>query len=621
MKKLYILFILMLTVTITVSAQNKQTKRADKFFSELRYVDAAEEYEKLLKKGERTQHVYTNLANAYYYNSDFKSAEPHYARAIKTNPEPETLFRYAQTLKSNGKYDTSNTIMSQFAAAKPQDQRAKAFLANPNYINEILAMEPDYTASALSINGESSDFASLKIGDKMYFSSSRNNERKKYGWNQQPYLDIYEVEIQENDSLGEPVLLTGDVNTKFHEGTLDITPDGRYMFFTRVDYFDGDFEKAADGQSKLNIYRALNSANQWRDIKTTELDSKEYSVGHPSISKDGKLIYFASEAPGGEGESDIYKADLIDGIIYNPVNLGNVINTAGKDSFPYIADDGTLYFSSNGHLGIGGMDVFKYKDGVVTNMGSPINSSLDDFAFSYNGETGKGYVSSNRAGGKGSDDVYNIIRIEISEVAVTVQAINATTGMPVPGAILSLADADGNSMPSQTADADGKAVFITEANLELMARGAKDEYESGEAALTVAEEETAMVQVTLTPIVKELPKIVLNNILFDYDKADIRPDAALELDKIVDLLNTYPNMQLHAETYADVRGSDSYNVELTDRRAKSILVYLESKGIDASRLTGEGMGEVNSVFDCANNNCTEEQYQASRRSEFTFKLK
>lgn len=620
MKKLYTIFILLLAVTVTVNAQNKQTQKADKFYSQLRYVDAAEAYEKLLEKGERTQHVYTNLANAYYYNSNFKSAEANYARAIKDNPEPETLFRYAQSLKSNGKYDEARLIMSQFAAAKPNDTRAKAFLANPNYIKELLAREQKYAAVPFNINTESSDFASLKIGDRVYFSSSRNAQRKKYGWNQEPYLDIYEVEIMENDSLGEPKLLEGDVNTKYHEGTLDITPDGRYMFFTRVDYFDGDFEKASDGQSKLNIYRALNSANVWRDIQTTELDSKEYSVAHPSISKDGKVIYFASEAPGGEGESDIYKADLVDGIIYNPENLGPEVNTAGKDSFPFIADDGTLYFSSNGHLGIGGMDVFMYKNGKVTNLGKPINSSLDDFAFSLDRITGKGYVSSNREGGKGGDDVYVIELIDI-EVAVTVQAIDAQTGMPIEGAILSLEDIDGNSMPSMTADADGKAVFTTDTDISLIARGVKEKYESGMKAFDVAQEETAMVQIMLTPIVTELPKIVLNNILFDYDKSDIRPDAALELDNIVELLNNYPNMQLNAATYADVRGSDEYNLKLTDRRAKSIIAYLTSKGIDASRLSGVGKGEEDSVFDCENNDCTEEQYQASRRSEFTFKLK
>jgi outer membrane protein OmpA-like peptidoglycan-associated protein/YHS domain-containing protein len=621
MKKLYTLFILLLTVTVTVNAQNKETKKADKFYSDLRYVYAAEAYEKLLEKGERTQHVYTNLANSYYYNSNFKSAEANYARAIKDNPQPEVLYRYAQTLKSNGKYDQSNTIMSQFAVAKPDDNRSRDFLANPNYINDILAMEAGYTATPFNINTESSDFASLRVGNRIYFSSSRNAERKKYGWNQEPYLDIYEVEVMENDSLSDPKLLEGDVNTKYHEGTLDITPDGRYMFFTRVDYFDGDFEKAEDGQSKLNIYRALNSANVWRDIQTTELDSKEYSVGHPSISKDGKTIYFASEIPGGEGESDIYRADLVDGLIYNPENLGPDVNTAGKDSFPYIADDGTLYFSSNGHLGIGGMDVFMYKNGKVTNMGAPINSSLDDFAFSYESENGRGFVSSNREGGKGNDDVYTIELIKIEEIEVTVVAIDANTNMPIEGAIVSLNDADGNSMPSQTTDADGKAVFITGYNLDLMARGVKENYESGEAALTVTDEETAIVEVMLTPVVTELPKIVLNNILFDYDKSDIRPDAAIELDKIVELLNTYPNMQLNAETYADIRGSDSYNLKLTDRRAKSIVAYLSTKGIDADRLSGVGRGEENSVFDCNNNNCTEEQYQASRRSEFTFKLK
>ncbi len=620
MKKIYVLIFALIATLGNVNAQSKATKKADRLYSQLRYVDAAEEYEKLIERGERTQHVYTNLANAYYYNSDYKSAEKYYARAVKDNPDAETLYRYAQTLKSNQKYDTSNTIMDQFAAAAPDDKRAKLYVSNKNYIDDILSMEPGYEAVSFDINSEASDFASIIIGDKVYFSSARNQERKKYGWNEQPYLDIYEVQIQENDSLGEPQLLKGDVNTKYHEGTLDMTPDQRFMFFTRVDYFDGDFNKAKDGQSKLNIYRALNANGEWRDIQATELDSKEYSVGHPSISKDGKTIYFASEAPGGYGESDIYKATLVDGIIYEPENLGPEVNTSGKDSFPFIADDGTLYFSSNGHLGIGGMDIFMYKDGVVTNLGAPVNSNLDDIAYTYDVENDKGYFSSNREGGKGSDDIYTLKKI-IPEIEVTVVAINAETGEPVPSAILSVADAEGNSMPSQTADEDGQAMFTIVGEQMITARGTKVKFESGEAQLDVMKNGDAMVEVMLTPIEPALPKIVLENILFDFDKDNIRPDAALELDKIADLLKQYPNMQLTAEAYADVRGSKEYNLDLTERRAQSIVKYLTEQGIDASRLSGEGKGEENSVFDCANNNCTEEQYQASRRSEFTFKLK
>ena len=619
MKKLYILFILFVGVAMTAQAQSDKTEKADKLFEQLRYVDAAEAYEKLLNNGVRTQHVYTRLGDSYFYNSDFKNAERNYARAVKRDPQPETLYRYAQSLKASEKYDLSNTIMTQFASLKPGDDRAKQFKANPNYLMEIQEMKDAFTTKADKFNTEASDFSAVKVGNKLYFSSARNENRGKYGWNEQPYLDIYEATIDEAGVVGKPELLKGEVNTKYHEGTLDITPDGKYMFFTRVDYYKGDYEKASDGESKLNIYRALNAGGEWRDVATTSLESKEYGVGHPSITKDGKAIFFASEAPGGQGGTDIYKATLKNGKISNPVNLGPTVNTSGDDSFPYIADDGTLYFSSNGHLGLGGLDVFKYKDGEVTNMGAPINSSLDDFGFSYSEATGKGYVSSNRKGGQGGDDIYQVERIEVCEVAVTVKAVDSETGMPISGAIVSLQDdAAGNSMPGQTTDANGMAVFTTDCNLELTARGAKDKYESGEATLSVAEEETAKVEVMMTPepeIVED--KIILNKIYFDLDKSNIRPDAALELDRLVGLMKKYPTLEVMAETYADIRGSDSYNLALTERRANSIIEYVESQGIDGSRLSAAGRGEANPVVDCKAKKCTPAEYELSRRSEFT----
>nr|WP_240961917.1 OmpA family protein [Nonlabens sp. Ci31] len=618
MKKLYILLILFVGVAMSAQAQSDKTAKADKLYEQLRYVDAAEAYEKLIKNGIRTPHVYTQLGDSYFYNSDFKNAEKNYARAIKNDPQAETLYRYAQSLKASQKYDLSNTIMNQFASLKPGDDRAKEFKSNPNYIYDILGMKEGFTTKSHKFNTEASDFSALQVGNKLYFSSARNENRGKYGWNEEPYLDIYEATIDDAGVVGKPELVNGEVNTKYHEGTLDITPDGKYMFFTRVDYYKGDYDKAVDGESKLTIYRALNAGGEWRDVATTSLESKEYGVGHPSITKDGKAIYFASEAPGGQGGTDIYKADLKDGIISNPVNLGPSVNTAGDDSFPYIADDNTLYFSSNGHLGLGGLDVFKYKDGKVTNMGSPVNSSLDDFGFSYLEATGKGYVSSNRKGGQGGDDVYGIERIEICEVAVSVKAVDAETGMPIPGAIVSLQDGDDNSMAGQTTDANGIAVFTTDCNLELTARGAKDKYESGEATLSVAEEETAMVEVMMTPepeIVED--KIILNKIYFDLDKSDIRPDAALELDRLVGLMEKYPTLEILAETYADIRGSDDYNLALTERRAKSIIKYIESQGIEASKLKAAGRGEANPIVDCASKKCTSEEYELSRRSEFT----
>jgi outer membrane protein OmpA-like peptidoglycan-associated protein/tetratricopeptide (TPR) repeat protein len=617
MKKLYILLILFVGVAMSAQAQTDKTAKADKLYEQLRYVDAAEAYEKLIKNGVRTQHVYTQLGDSYFYNSDFKNAEKNYARAIKNDPQSETLYRYAQSLKASQKYDLSNTIMNQFASLKPGDDRAEKYKSNPNYISDILDMKVVFTTKSHKFNTEASDFSALQVGSKLYFSSARNENRGKYGWNKEPYLDIYEAIIDDAGVVGKPELVNGEVNTKYHEGTLDITPDGKYMFFTRVDYYKGDYEKAVDGESKLNIYRALNAGGEWRDVATTSLESKEYGVGHPSITKDGKSIYFASEAPDGQGGTDIYKADLKDGVISNPVNLGPSVNTVGDDSFPYIADDNTLYFSSNGHLGLGGLDVFKYTDGKATNMGSPVNSSLDDFGFSYSEAIGKGYVSSNRDGGQGGDDVYGIERIEICEVAVSVTAVDAKTGMPIPGAIVSLQDGNNNTMPGQTTDANGIAVFTTDCNLELTARGAKDKYESGEATLSVAEEETAMVEVLMVPepeIVED--KIILNKIYFDLNKSDIRPDAALELDRLVGLMKKYPTLEILAETYADIRGSDDYNLALTERRSDSIIKYVASQGVDASRLTAAGRGEANPVVDCASKKCTSAEYELSRRSEF-----
>ncbi|WP_292892461.1 OmpA family protein [Nonlabens sp.] len=618
MKKLYIFLILFVGVAMSAQAQTDKTAKADKLYEQLRYVDAAEAYEKLIKNGVRTQHVYTRLGDSYFYNSDFKNAEKNYARAIKNDPQAETLYRYAQSLKASQKYDLSNTIMNQFASLKPADDRAKQYKSHPNYIDEILGMKELFTTKSHQFNTEASDFSALQVGNKLYFSSARNENRGKYGWNKEPYLDIYEATIDDAGTVGKPELVKGEVNTKYHEGTLDITPDGKHMFFTRVDYYKGDYEKAVDGESKLTIYRALNAGGEWRDVATTSLESKEYGVGHPSITKDGKMIYFASEAPGGQGGTDIYKAELKDGLISNPVNLGPAVNTTGDDSFPYVADDNTLYFSSNGHLGLGGLDVFRYKDGQVTNMGSPVNSPLDDFGFSYSEATGKGFVSSNREGGKGGDDVYGIEKIEICEVVVSVTAVDAKTGMPIPGAIVSLQDAGDNTMPGQTTDANGVAVFTTDCNLELIARGAKDKYESGEATLSVAEEETAMVEVLMMPepeIVED--KIILNKIYFDLDKANIRPDAALELDRLVGLMKKYPTLEILAETYADIRGADDYNLALTERRANSIIKYIESQGVEASRLKAVGRGEAAPVVDCASKKCTSEEYELSRRSEFT----
>jgi outer membrane protein OmpA-like peptidoglycan-associated protein len=482
-----------------------------------------------------------------------------------------------------------------------------------------MAMPEMYELQSIVLNTAASDFASVEANGKIYFSSSRNSERSTYGRTKEPYLDIYEVSLAEGDTLGNPTLLSGDVNTKYHEGTLAVTPDDQFMFFTRVDYFDGDYEKASDGESKLNIYRAVKAGGEWRDIKTTSLESEEYGVGHPSITADGTQIYFASEAPGGQGGTDIYKADLNDGVISNPVNLGNVVNTPGDDSFPYIAADGTLYFASNGHLGLGGLDIFKYENGKVTNVGMPLNSPLDDFAFSMNSETGEGYLSSNREGGAGSDDIYRVREIMDDTVELNITIIDDETGEVIPNAIVSVGVENGEEIPAQNSNTQGKTTFTVNDSQEVQVYSTIEGYESGEQSITLDNTRDSVdltIRMRPEPVIVE-DKIILNKIFFDLDKSNIRPDAALELDRLVDLMKKNPELEVLAETYADSRGSDSYNQVLTERRAQSIIDYVASQGIDKSRLQAAGRGESNPVYDCESMKCTEEQYQASRRSEFT----
>ncbi|MGB3591163.1 MAG: OmpA family protein [Nonlabens sp.] len=622
MKNFYLLFALLMMGSLTVNAQGS-SKKADKLFTQKRYLDAAKAYEKAVEKGARSQEVYTNLANSYYYNSDYKNAVKYFKKATEKDADAEMVYRLAQSQKAIENYEESNRSLEKFASMMPGDARAKMFRSNPNYINEILDMPAAYEAKGIMLNTDASDFAALRTNGKIYFSSSRNSTRSNYGRNKQPYLDIYEVAARDGDTLGNPVLLRGDVNTKFHEGTLAVTKDGKYMFFTRVDYYEGDYEKASDGESKLGIYRAVNAGGEWRDIQTTSLRAEEYGVGHPSITSDGNTIYFASEAPGGQGGTDIYKADLNNGIISNPVNLGPKVNTPGDDSFPYMASDGTLYFASNGHLGLGGLDVFMYKNGEVKNMGVGVNSPLDDFAFTYDVEAETGYVSSNRDGGKGSDDIYKISPVARDVVDIMVEVRDAETNEVISNAIVSIGVEKGEDIPAQNTNDMGKTQFTVDDMQEIQVYTTIAGYESGEA---IAQLDNTRDEVTLQITMKPEPKIVedkivLNKIFFDLDKAAIRPDAALELDRLVSLMQKNPNLEIMAETYADSRGADNYNMALTERRAQSIIDYVSSKGIDASRLSAAGRGEANPVIDCVSKKCSEEEYEASRRSEFTITKK
>ena len=399
------------------------------------------------------------------------------------------------------------------------------------------------------------------------------------------------------------------------------------MYFSRESFFEKIYEKDSitkNRYSVLHLFRAKKSGANWDNVEGFPMNSKNYSIKNPSVSSDGKTIYFASDMPNGYGGFDIYKASINDdGSLGEPVNLGQKVNTEGQEMFPYISDNGTLYFSSNGHLGLGGLDVFHTKeiDGKIApirNIGIPVNSNADDFAFHLDEETGEGFVSSNREGGVGSDDIYAIKKLQpLCDVLITATVTDIKTGKPLNAATVTLNDEQGNKVVSKVTNTDGTAEFIVECSKNSVLEVSVDGYESRQVAVKGTEEEEVNVPIALDPIEKLIAadRIELAPIYFDFDKSNITSQAAFELDKLVQIMNKYPELVINATSHTDSRGSASYNERLSDRRAKTTVQYVISKGIDKSRITGMGKGESEPKVDCGTN-CTEDEHQLNRRSEF-----
>ena len=627
MKNIKLFITLIILSSFSVTAQNKQTVKADKHFAKLEFVEAAKAYTKLVEKGEADAYVYGQLAEANYNTFNTVEAEKWYAKALESSSDSEMMYKYSEMLKANGKYDASNQQMRKFAAANANDERAKAFLANPNYLNDILAKDEKFTAKNLEFNSEASDFGGTLKDGKLYITSARNDSRRTYGWNDQPFLDIYELTVAEDGTYSEASVLKGKINTKYHEGIVSFSPDGNTMYFSRESFFDNMYEKNEDTNTKLSViqlFKATKNGDTWKNVEALSLNSNSYSVKNPSVSKDGSTLYFASDMEGGFGKFDIYKATIAaDGTVEAAENLGAKINTPGQEMFPYAGDDTYLYFSSNGHLGLGNLDVFytTYSGTeTVKNVGAPINSKADDFAFVLDADK-NGYVSSNRAGGKGSDDIYAIREIKpLCDVEMLVTVENAETGVKLAGAMVTLYDSEGSVIATETTNAQGVTTFTTGCDQDTSLKVTKAEFEDTTATVSGSKDAKKAVTVDLTPIKKMIveDKVVLDPIYFEFDKSNITPQGAAELDKLVLVMNKYPEMVIYATSHTDNRGKDGYNMSLSERRAQATVAYVISKGISASRITGKGMGESEPVVACGTN-CTEAQHQQNRRSDFTIK--
>lgn len=619
MKRLYILLGCVLVSTSSLKAQTKETKKADLPFNQFEYVEATEEYLKLVEKGKQDPYINKQLADAYYNMFNTAEAAKWYAKVVTTSQDAETYYKYAQMLKANGKYEEANKQMATFASKAPNDQRAKTFKENPNYLPKLLDKQKSFDIKALNISSEKSDFGPLLTNDNtLYFTSSRNKAKRTDGWNDEPYLDIYKSTFSPTDkSYGKPEEVA-ELNTRWHDGPVSITADGKTMYFSRDGHADNNFEKDKKLKAKfsqVNLYKATKNGETWGNITALPFNSKSYSTSSPSISKDGKTLYFTSDMPGSVGLSDIWKVSVNGDQYGKPENLGPKVNTEGKEQFPFITDDNVLYFSSNGRQGLGGLDVFSIDLNTTEeakNLGKPVNSEKDDFSFSFNTVKNIGFFASNRTG---SDNLYEAN--PLCSVEATTIVTNAKTGAILADARVAILDAKKNVIETKMTNANGEVVYNVECNTPYTLQAAKDGFESGVFSLPANKGGKTRVDAPLNPIdvIVTPTEVVLKEINFEYNKANITQEGAFELDKLVQVLKNNDALVIMVKAHTDNRGSDQYNLDLSDRRAKSTVQYVISKGIPASRISGKGYGESEPKVDCKEA-CSEEEHAQNRRSEF-----
>lgn len=626
-------------------SQERKLKAAQNQYDKYEYINAQETYLKVVKKGYKSADLYKNLGNSYYFNSQFEEASKWYEELVNSYPtevEPEYYFRYAQTLKSVGRYDDADVYMKKFVEASSDDQRAQLFQDEPNYLKRIDFQSGRFEIENSSINSSFTDFGSAFFGRFVVFSSSRDTllfKKSVHQWNEEPFLDLFRAEYNPtNGELSEIEKFDSKINSKFHESTPIFAKDGQTVYFTRNNYDGRKYGNDKKGTNRLKIYRSYkNTQGSWTTPQNLPFNSDQYSTAHPALSVDEKTLYFSSDMPGGEGQSDIYEVAInSDGSFGEPKNLGNRINTEGKETFPFVSANNDLYFASDGHIGLGGLDIYVTRlnpqtdeEKLVVNIGKPVNGPDDDFAFIVDDNSKRGYFSSNRDGGRGKDDIYSFLQLEdlksFCEITIAGVVKDKDTEELLPGTKVSIYDSSNNLLESFIVGDDAAYSHLVKCSSKYFVRAEKEEYLTLEKLVnTPGETETVDVPLLLEKKVKsadvgdDLAKVLsLNPIYFDFDQHYIRPDAAVELAKVIEVMNQYPEMKIDVRSHTDSHGDDAYNLWLSEQRAKSTLEYMVAKGISADRLTSKGYGETQPVNDCGNDsNCRKSEYQLNRRSEF-----
>ena len=622
--KTYILASLLLVSGISL-AQKGNLKRVNKLFEMRAYPQAAEIYE----TKERTQDVLQNLADSYYYTTNLQKAIKTYRELFVTYGDSidiEYHFRYAQALKGVRDYKEADKQLSRYYN-KPVNTE--------NFIKSLEKTTPHtFKLKKIDDPNVGSDFGLSFYGDNdVAFASSRNTENPSYAWNDLPYLDLYHATINKDGVLENIIPFSEAINTESHESNAVFSKDGNTMYFNRTN----TTRKRSDEEriAHIKIYKAEKVDGNWINVKALPFTSNAYSTEHPSISKDGKTLYFASDMPGTYGSFDIYKVAINDDGTYGePENLGATINTKHREQFPFISNSDVSCFSSDFHENFRGLDVFRSNmvnsvfDKPV-NLGSSINSNVDDFAYVVREKDNKGFVSSNRSG---YDRMYSFTREENILTKYQVEGIvqDKNSKALLPGSLVTLFNEAGNAIQDSIVGDDAYYLFKIEPNKKYKVRGTRKAYIPQDVEFSTDSEGKIQHNIYLSlesfadaeERVKENEKgdvqVKLDKIYFDFDKSNIRKDASATLDVLVDLMKKYPTMEVEVSAHTDARGPDQYNLELSKRRAASTLEYLVSQGIERNRLKSIGYGEMQPLNKCVKEGiCKDEEYDINRRCEFT----
>ncbi|OOG77696.1 OmpA family protein [Flavobacterium sp. A45] len=746
------IYILLIVFSIQLmQAQQQDLQRANQLFGKTYYSAAIPLYEKVSAKNQ-TVEIIQNLGDCYFYTNDYDKAQAQYAiLSNNKNLNEDFYFRYSQTLKAKGKYDEANKILREFYLASNNNTAIEKLDKDIKTLKNVSAIGQRFDIQNLAINTENSEFGAVIFRDNLVFAAVKKKPNlfdKTYKWNNESYLNLVSIPLKNANSKDSiAAYFSKDLKSPMHESNAIFTKDGKTMYFTRNNSNNGRRGKNASKISNIQIFKAELLKNKWTNVMPLPFNSPDYSVEHPALSPDERTLYFASDMPGTLGSLDIFSVS-IDGSVYGkPINLGDKINTTKREQFPFVSKDNKLYFSSNGHEGYGALDIFvsDIQDNSyskASNVGLPVNSGYDDFAYFVDSHTKEGYFSSDRPGGKGKDDIYSLketkeLLIEDCKQYIAGIITDVDSHLALENAIVILKNSANQELEKTITTADGKFSFTIacESNYSLLAtkenytENSKSFHISGErnksndgsmeirsmdiikkeeqialekkiaADLIIAQqlkaaelvaleqkkkadaialqekkiadtnalkqkkkddaialeskrladleaaqqlkkdklaadkknkeiaaakkkEKTAAIVAAEKDVVKDKDRLIIKTdpIYFDYNMWYIRKESKRILNRVVELMNKYPEMVVEIGSHTDNRGNAKFNADLSQKRADATRDYILEQGVPKNRVLAKGYGESVPIVKCIpDNSCDEEQHELNRRSEFVIK--